>query len=376
MAKGRTYAENLVGPLDRSFYETQRNVANKVNETNWQNLQNQYKNLTDQLKRKQEQENIAFAKGLVDVSENSLDRMSAANQNMANRGLTSSGLTNLVEQADTTAKGSQVLDLLGKAGDVAVSTAGQMASGNATYADKAAELNNALAGTLGDINAGDVAAQMSYNKGLADLGEAMEAREDDNKLQAAQRAASAASSGNGTKEQDDEYNEFMRRVAINQTLISDTMDDKDKANVLRIRLGVKNADEVIKAYNKNIGETERYNKDLKAAKNKIKKAEQDAKNNIAKENLSNFWDWLKGVVIGTPMPESDEPLKADKSKNKGTTPADVLFGTSYEIPESDKPLPNASEKNKNKNKEIEKKAKEKVKPITYEELAELLYGKK
>ena len=376
MAKGRTYAENLVGPLDRSFYDTQRNVANKVNETNWQNLQNQYKNLTDQLKRKQEQENIAFAKGLVDVAENSLDRMSAANQNMANRGLTSSGLSDLVEQADTTSKGSQVLELLGKAGDVAVSTAGQMASGNATYADKAAELNNALAGTLGEINAGDIATQMSYNKGLADIGEAMEAREDDNKLQAAQRAANAASSGSGTKEQDDEYNEFMRRVAINQTLISDTLDDTDKANVLRIRLGVKNADEVIKAYNKNIGETARYEKDLKDAKNKIKKAEQDAKNDIAKENLSNFWDWLKGVVIGTPMPESDEPLKADKSKNKGKTPADILFGTSYEIPNTDKPLPNASKENKNKNKEIEKKAKEKVKPITYEELAELLYGKK
>lgn len=345
MAKGRTYAENLVGPLDRSFYETQRNVANKVNETNWQNLQNQYKNLTDQLKRKQEQENIAFSKGLVGVAEDSLDRMSAANQNMANRGLTSSGLTNLVEQADTTAKGSQVLDLLGKAGDVAVSTAGQMASGNATYADKAAELNNALAGTLGDINAGDIAAQMSYNRGLADLGETMEAREDDNKLQAAQRAASAASSGRGTEEQDDEYNEFMRRIAINETLISNTMDDKDKANVLRIRLGVKNADDVIKAYNKNIGETKRYNKELKAAKEKGKKEYQKALK--ATKGLDAWNAFLDTITFNTVTGSSkNNKLKAPTLRTK----------------ESKKAYENKYTKD--------------VKDITYEELAELLYGKK
>lgn len=344
MAKGRTYAENLVGPLDRSFYETQRNVANKVNETNWQNLQNQYKNLTDQLKKKQEQENIAFAKGLVNVAEGSLDRMAASNQDMANRGLTSSGLNNLVEQADTTVKGSQVLDLLGKAGDVAVSTAGQMASGNATYADKAAELNDALAGTLGDINAGDIAAQMNYNKGLADLGEAMEAREDDNKLQAAQRAASAASSG-GTEEQDDEYNEFMRRVAINKTLISDTLDDKDKANVLRIRLGVKNADEVIKAYNKNIGESARYEKDLEAAKEKGKKEYQKALK--ATKGFDAWNAFLDTITFNTVTGSSkDNKLKAPTLRTK----------------ESEKAYEN--------------KYVDDVQDITYEELAELLYGKK
>ena len=373
MAKGRDYAENLVGPLDRSFYETQRKVTQQTNQTNWEDLQNQYKNLTDQLKRKQEQANIDFANGLVGVAEGSLGRMASANQDMANRGLTSSGLNNLIEQSDTAIKGEQILNLLGAAGDIATATAGQLADSNTTYANKAADLNAGLADALGDINAGDVAAQMSYNKGLADIGEAMEAREAQNELEAAQREANRRASGYGTKEEDEEFNEFMRRVAIADTLADETLDDKAKENILNIRLGVKNSGQVIEAYKKNIKETERYNNDLAKAKKDI---EKEQRNKQLKETGSNVLDFFKTLFLGTEIPVSDEPIVVEKPKRKefDKTPADYIFGTGVTIPDSDKPLPSVSDVKKAKQKKITEKAEDRVTPITYEELAELLYG--
>lgn len=272
MAKGREYAENLVGPLDRSFYDTQRNVAKQINQTNWENLQNQYKNLTDQLKRKQEQANIDFANGLVGVAEGSLSRMANANQDMANRGLSASGLNNLVEQSDTAVKGEQILNLLGSAGDIATATAEQLAGGNSTYANKAAQLNNDLAGTLGSINAGDIAAQMSYNQGLAGIGEDMEAREADNELQAAQRAFNASQANRGSTEEEDKMNEIYKRRAIAETLSDDTLTNQQKANILRVIYDIENANEAVGSYNQTATAIEDYNKELKKLQDAAKKA--------------------------------------------------------------------------------------------------------
>lgn len=347
MAKGRSYAENLVGPLDRSFYESQRQVAQQANQTNWENLQNQYRNLTDQLKRKQEQANIDFANGLVNVAEGSLNRMANANKDMANRGLTSSGLSNLVKQTDTATKGEQILNLLGAAGDIATATAGQLADSNTNYANKAANLNEGLANTLGDINAGDIAAQMNYNQGLADIGEAMESREADNALQAAQRAASRASSGYNTRKEDEEYSEFMRRVAIADTLADDTLDDKAKENILNIRLGVKNSGQVLEAYNKNIGATQRYEEEFE----KLKKAANKANNKNIKINKNNK---VNSYTI-EPIDYKNPKNLGSNSTNRGgyvTKKAGDIMTT-------------------NEQHALDELVKS---GITYEELAQLLYG--
>lgn len=350
MAKGRAYAESLVGPLDRSFYDTQRKVTQQANQTNWENLQNQYKNLTDQLKRRQEQANIDFAKGLVGVAEGSLDRMSNANQDMANRGLISSGLNNLVDQSDTAIKGEQILNLLGTAGDVAVNTAGQLASGNETYTNKAAGLAADLADTLGGINAGDIAAQMNYNQGLADIGESMEAREADNAIQAAQRALSRASSGSGTDEIDEEEEEFMRRLGINQILTSTTLSDQDKTNSLRLLYNVENAGNVVNAYNTNIGATDSYNKQFE----KLEKAAKKANDKAPKK-------WVNtGIKKQTLEPKGYKDSPFYKG-NKNTNTKDEYIW----------------EKVNSRGKTAEQEELENFvkNGITYQELAELLYGR-
>ena len=161
----RNYAENLVGKLDRSYYSNQRNVANQAYQTNWESLQNQYKNLTDRLKQQQEQANTNFANGLVDVSENSFNRMSNVNEDLVNRGLLTSGVRNMYQQADTTQKGKDVRELLGTSDNVAINIANQLKGANEEYAQNQTGLNKDLGDALGKIGDAETAAQMSYNQG-------------------------------------------------------------------------------------------------------------------------------------------------------------------------------------------------------------------
>lgn len=348
MAKGRTYAEGLVGPLDRSHYETQRQVALKSNDTNWQNLQNQYKNLTDQLKRKQEQANIDYANGLVQVAENSLDRMSGSNANMANRGLTSSGLGNLVKQADTTAKGEEILKLLGDAGDIAVKTAGQLASGNETFTNKAAGLNSDLAGALGDINAGDIAAQMNYNQGLADIGEAMEAREFDNAMEAAQRALNGSRSGSGKSKEDEALEEIYKLRTIAEVLGDDTLDKNQKTATLRVLFDIDRANEAVWGYEESKNAIEKYNKNKK----KLEEAAKKANNKEVKGSK-------KVIKTNTLKPVSYRDSRFDKS-------ASPVRGGTYTVAQKAGDIMTTNEQH-----ELDEYIKN---GLTYKDLAKILYG--
>ena len=117
MNNSRKYAEDLVGALKTEHYNTQRDVASQVNKTNWEKLANEYKNLQENLEMKRQANNRAFAKGLVDIAENSYDQSRAGTQNLAQRGLNVSGMQNLVQQADTARKGERVLGLLDNLGE-------------------------------------------------------------------------------------------------------------------------------------------------------------------------------------------------------------------------------------------------------------------
>lgn len=283
MAKGRQYAEELVGPLDRSYYETQRNVATKTSETNWEDLQNQYKNLQNKLKAQQEQANRDFANGLVQVAENSMDRMNNANEAMARSGLTQSGLNNLLQQSDTTKKGEDVLRLLGKSGDIAVNIANQLGAANTNMTKKQANLADELADTLGEIGARDTSAQMAYNSGLANLGEAMEAREAENELEAARRAASG-SSGSGSKEYEEKYDKLLERMAIAELLNSEDLSDHDKAGVLTALYGKNNGLGIVDTYKINSGQNSREQDRLK----KLTESQRKELNKLSSpENTAN-----------------------------------------------------------------------------------------
>lgn len=320
MAKGREYAEKLVGPLDRSFYSKQSDVAEKTIQTNWDDIQNQYKNLQEKLKREQEIANRNFAEGLVGVSEGSNARMSAATDNLARSGLIASGMKDIIRQNDTITKGAEVLDLLEKTGDVNVALAENLSEANKTAVEKQNELSGKLADTLGDIGAADTATQMAYNKGLAEIGEAMEAREANNALEKAKREAEAQARSYSTKEQDDELEEFYRRRAIISILngvnpedgSSLDLDDNKKAMILSVMYDIGNSKDVIDAYNTNLERgriAENYDEEYKKAlENKQKVGSQDTFENYKEKVVLNSdanYLFLDGLMSTT----NDDGLK-------------------------------------------------------------------
>lgn len=336
MAKGRDYAEKLVGPLDRSFYSKQSDVAEKTIQTNWDDIQNQYKNLQEKLKREQEIANRDFAEGLVKVSEGSNDRMSAATDNLARSGLTASGVKDIIRQNDITTKGEEVLDLLEKSGDVNVTLAENLSEANKTVTDKQNELSGKLADVLGDIGAADTSAQMAYNKGLADIGEAMEAREAKNALEKAKREAEAAARSYNTKEQDDELEEFYKRKAIVSILNGINpkdgkaldIDDTKKAMILSVMYDINNANDVVSAYNTNAKATETYNTNYNnALKDKQKNDSADTfetiKQNVIKESTNG--DLFLDSILSETNSNGTKVYSSEDSVMKESKDKDTLF---------------------------------------------------
>lgn len=272
--RGRSYAENLVGALDRSGYQKQRDAISQAYNTNWQNIQNQYKNLTDKIKRQQEQANEDFANGLVQVASDSFDRMSKSNQDLSNKGLTLSGIGNLMVQSDTQMKGDEIGKLLKSVGATVSEGAEKLKEANQKIASQENQLNKGYGDSLGDVGDSETAAQNAFNNALADIAEAMEARQDNNELAAKQRAASG-SGRSGRSKEEEELNEFYKKMAITEILSSEDMTDRQKSNSLAILFGTKNSDKVVDAFNKNSTATDTRNAKIKDLQNKANKIQKD-----------------------------------------------------------------------------------------------------
>ena len=193
MADYKNYAENLIGNWERDIYAPQAQVTKDVYQTNWNALTNNYNTLKDKLARNFDLAQKEYANTLNNVQNTSFNRMNSANIDLANRGLSGSGVLNRIEQADTQIKGQ----------DVDKALADLLATNNASIEGSYQGLNALgqgqsnlaadLAGDLGKLTDAEAANAQQYAGLLAGIGE-----------NAAQRAASRAGSGGGkTKEEED-----------------------------------------------------------------------------------------------------------------------------------------------------------------------------
>lgn len=306
MNNSRKYAEDLVGALKTEHYNTQRDVASQVNKTNWEKLANEYKNLQENLEMKRQANNRAFAKGLVDIAENSYDQSRAGAQNLAQRGLNVSGMQNLVQQADTARKGERVLGLLDNLGENVTANMEKLSDATSKVAQKEAQLSADLADTLGNIGTAQTNAQMNYNAGLAEIAGSKDARDMENEMAKLQREAQAAAnarSRNGNDGVDAELEEAYKRRAISAILKGvdpETgeeleWDDKQKANALSILFDIKDAKNVVGDYNYNANlaenrakEIEEYEKSVKEANKAYKKADKEVNKMIRRYGKNNL----------------------------------------------------------------------------------------
>ena len=219
MADYKKYAENLIGNWEKDIYEPQKQVTKDIYPTNWNKLTNDYNTVRDKLARNFNLARQEYANTLNDVQNSSFNRMNNANIDLANRGLSGSGMLNLITQADTQTKGEDVDKALASLLNTNNASLSGLAEGVMNLGSKQSELASDLGGDIGKLTDADAANMQQYGGLLGNIGE-----------NAAGRAASKSGSGGSgrVKKAEEEQNELYRRLGIIQPLNDDSLSEQDK----------------------------------------------------------------------------------------------------------------------------------------------------
>ena len=241
MADYKKYAENLIGNWEKDIYEPQKQVTKDIYQTNWNKLTNDYNTVRDKLNRNFQLAREQYANTLNDVQNSSFNRMNNANIDLANRGLSSSGMLDLVSQADTQSKGEDVDKALASLLNTNNATLTGLSEGVMDLGSKQSELAGDLSGDIGKLTDADAANMQQYGGLLGSIGES-----------AAGRASSRSGGGSGRlKKAEEEQNELYRRMGIVDTLNDDTLSEQEKKIILTSMydMPIQDANDAISAQN-------------------------------------------------------------------------------------------------------------------------------
>lgn len=246
MASYKKYAEDLIGNWEKDIYAPQKDVTQAIYQTNWNKLSNQYNDVKDKLARNYDLARKKYTNTLNDIQNASFNRMQNANIDLANRGLSSSGIGNLVTQSDTQAKGEDIDRALSSLMQTNQANAEGLTQDVMKLGEGQTSLAGDLAGDIGKLTDADAANTQQYANLIAGISQS-----------AAGRAASRARSGGGgsgrrtKKEKEDD--ELKRRILIADTLSSTDLTDQEKKDYLYKYLDVpaETAVAAVDGYNNN-----------------------------------------------------------------------------------------------------------------------------
>ena len=241
MADYKKYAENLIGNWEKDIYEPQKQVTKDIYQTNWNKLTNDYNTVRDKLNRNFQLAREQYANTLNDVQNSSFNRMNNANIDLANRGLSSSGMLDLVSQADTQSKGEDVDKALASLLDTNNATLTGLSEGVMDLGSKQSGLAEDLGTDIGKLTDADAANMQQYGGLLGSIGES-----------AAGRASSRSGGGSSRlKKAEEEQNELYRRMGIVDTLNDDTLSEQEKKIILTSMydMPIQDANDAISAQN-------------------------------------------------------------------------------------------------------------------------------
>ena len=241
MADYKKYAENLIGNWEKDIYEPQKQVTKDIYQTNWNKLTNDYNTVRDKLNRNFQLAREQYANTLNDVQNSSFNRMNNANIDLANRGLSSSGMLDLVSQADTQSKGEDVDKALASLLNTNNATLTGLSEGVMDLGSKQSELAGDLSGDIGKLTDADAANMQQYGGLLGSIGES-----------AAGRAGARSGGGSSRlKKAEEEQNELYRRMGIVDTLNDDTLSEQEKKIILTSMydMPIQDANDAISAQN-------------------------------------------------------------------------------------------------------------------------------
>ena len=326
MAKYKKYAENLVGNWETGQYEPQRTVTQNIYQTNINKLANDYNTLKDKLARNFENAQLEYANTMNRVQNESFNRMRNADIDLANRGLATSGVSNLINQADIQQKGENVDKALADLLAVNNASIEGLTEGTMNLGEKQSSLAGDLASDLGGITDKEAANAQQYANLIAGIGES-----------AAGRAASRRRSGGSSKKskEEQETDEIKRKILIADTLSSQDLTDDQKKEYLVTYLDVK-PDTAIAA-------VDSYSNNQKLQEGRTKVANLENK----LTNIQNYRQARRD--------------SSDSLLNKLITDYNIFS------------IPGAMEYN---TQQRLNKARKDISGLTYTDLSELLYGKR
>ena len=230
MASYKKYAEDLIGNWETGQYEPVRDVTQNIYQTNINKLANDFSTLKDKLARNFQNAQMEYANTMNAVQNQSFNRMRNANIDLANRGLNTSGVGNLVTQADIQQKGQDVDKALADLLAVNNASIEGLTEGTMKLGEKQSALAGDLAGDLGGITDKEAANAQQYANLIAGIGNS-----------AANRAASRARRGgsrSGKSKEEKRTDEIKRRILIADTLASQDLTDDQKKAYLNTYLDV------------------------------------------------------------------------------------------------------------------------------------------
>lgn len=323
MASYKKYAENLIGNWEKDIYAPQQQIAQDVYKTNWNQLTNNFNTLKDQLARNFENARTDYANTLADVQDTSFNRVNAAYNDLANRGLSASGMVNDIVRADTALKGQEIdraLSSLMKATEENVSG---LTEGVNKYGSSQTKLASDLAGDLGKLTDADAANNQQYAGLVGSLAESAASRAANNAISRMSRAS------------DNDEDELTRRMAIADLLRSDEYTDDEKISMMTIYgdVPVEQARSAVSAYNYDTA-SDRYNNLLNNySKSTINKFVNATENN----RLANLGLSLVSPLLSTSpynifsIPRSFKNSRADKINTARENLSKYTYGDIYNI---------------------------------------------
>jgi hypothetical protein len=320
MADYKKYAENLVGNWEKDIYAPQSKVTQDIYQTNWNKLANDYNDLKDKLAKNFENARLGYSNALNAIQDNSFNRMNTANIDLANRGLSSSGMLDRITQADTQAKGQAVDKALGDLLGTNEAAIEGLSQGVSKYAQKQTGLAGDLAQDLGKLTAADAGNNQAYGNLLAGIGES-----------AAKRAANRAASGGSMslaryqKKAQDDLDYYYRKMAIYETLNDANLSDDDKLKTLvnELQVPAGDAKSAISSTNytntmKKIQERQSELDDINTYANKV--------NNFLGIDTNNKTNKLiaDNILMNLPLLSPDPYTRAIASIFGSTRPSNIL----------------------------------------------------
>lgn len=270
------YAKNLIGDWETEQFEPLREVAQNKYQANWDKLSSDFANLNEQLAHNFQRARVKHNSAVLDNARNSFNRMYNAEQDLANRGLTGSGLINVYNAMNTQQQGQENNAALQELMDANKANI----EGRFTALDSLAQGMGDLSSRLGDELAGITDAEGDNGRRYADL------------VADLSESAAARAAQYGTSSKEEEVDRIYQLITIKDILNDPDSDENTKYYELTVDADVspEQAKQILSSYNYN-----KTNDKLKTAQDEIAKA------NKTQDYYKNLKPWQLGVIMSNPV---------------------------------------------------------------------------